>query len=633
MLRSLRLLHTTRVLRDEIPIVITKLGKGKKKAPIRQNLVILDGHQSKLYNNRNRERKPKQIPNLLDLTQIQERTSRLLDVSEVSPSASLQELCDTINSHRPVKSDISEQRYLQVTGDLWSEFSTDQIKKYMSSEYPRTPQSSKISKRRLVNIIVQTCWGCNVSMDINPQDDLIQTKSFHLSKKEMFLLVNHSSIIQNWVRANVRIVLYPVSLLLTVSANEGHLQYIDLALSSLFKNRIEKYVDLGEVEELSQVTGESLPLEDIQMLTGVFFEKDHDSDHVYKMSSLGDKKFSQAKRMILWSLDYNPFTKMNVHIDNDSECVKFFKTRPDQSLPWIHRKKTWYRLKQPNILGLPLPEIKIDGSKIFKDLNGAPHTVLSQIKDKQAVTAVAFGQILHSSNDKSIQGKTIMNTDVPFIHEKVMKLPLYQTEGSDIDMTVDNHTYYVQIKFLPSPYNETGNYMKYPPLEFWFDLDENECVAKDSLQVLCITNDQNSMVSIPQAVSDLKFVKSEMVDLADTFVSESEWLQGQTGIKEFLKAAKLQFSGQQQISVPEYVEVNLPGVDEPVRYDHVTMCHRKQLDLEYMGRLVTYAVIEGGSLGGSTSEVIMVGKEDELDQDNFQHLVDDAVKFVKELGV
>jgi hypothetical protein len=637
---SLRFMHTSRVLLQELLTINAlpkSMGKGKKKPPAKQNLVILDAKESKLY----KKKRPQKSRNPMMMLDDQEKfkiqeASKLLDMT-TSTSVTQQELVDNFSTLKPTNTAISKQRFLQLTEDLKNGYTMDQIRKYINAEYPKVPIPHKYTKKKLIHAVIQKCWMCKISEDINPQDDLIQTKAFHLTKKQMFLLMSRSSIVQNWLRANVRIVLFPGSLQLVISANEAHLQYVELALDSLFKSCKESMVDLGKVDELFAQTGESLPLGDIQRMSGVFFEEQDselDGEHLYMMSSLGEDKFSQAKRLILWSLDYNPFTKVNMHIDYDSKSAKFFRTQPDQSLPWIHRKKPWFRLREPKRPGLILPEIKIDSAKIFEELNGSPSTVLPQIKDTQAVTAVAFGQILQSSTDPSDpKKKAILNTDIPFIHEKILKLPLFGSEDENIDRTVDNHSYYAQIKFLPSPFNKTDNYLKYPPLEFWFDIDEREHVKKDSLQVLCITNDQNSNVSIPQASTDLKFVKSEMVDLADAYANDEEWLIDQPGIKEFLEQARLIFNGVESIHVPEYVAVKLPGVEEPIRYDYVTMCHRRQLDLQYKGRLITYAALEGGTLGGSTSEVIMVGRENEMEEEGFQNLVNDAISFVKELEI
>lgn len=646
---SRRLFHTSKVLLDELAAATTEpsrtLGKGKKKAPPKQSLIILDARKSNLYNrngNKRRNAKPMMMLDDLELSTIREKTSKLLLDSEnppVTEDTVNEELSEIINAHRPTKSQISKQRYLQISNDISQSFTVNQIKKYIQNNHPKVPTPTRFTKRQLIASIIQRCWKCEISQEINPQDDLIQTKSFYLTKKEMFLLMSQSSIIQNWMRVNVKIVLFPTSSQLVISANEAHLQYIEWALASLFKQCKTGQLDLGKVEELFATIDEDLPLEDIQRLSGVFFEKTgEDGEHLYTMSSLGEKKFIQAKRLILWSLDYNPFMKVNVHVDDQSQSVRFFKTLNDQSLPWIHRKKTWYRMREPKKpLGIgisSLTQTSIDSAKIFKELStSSPNTSLPQIKETQAVTAVAFGQILHSTNDlkEKKMDKTIMNTDVPFIHERVMKLPLAGSSLDSIDTTVDNHTYYAQIKFFPSPFNKSDNYSKFPPLEFWFDIDEKERAKKETLQVLCITSDQNSMISLPQCSTDLKFVKSEMVDLAESYASEDEWLMDQPGIKQFLTLARLNFNGHERINVPEYVDVKLPGIDEPVRYDYVTMCHRRQLDLEYKGRLMTFATLEGGSLGGSTSEVIMVGKEDELEEEGFQNLVNDALSFVKEL--
>lgn len=636
-----RFLHTTRALRQleiETAVLSTKSPSGKKKPPKKQNLIILNASQSKLQ----RKKKRRGILDSLSLTpeelRLQMReTSKILSAVPITDSTPDQ-IRQTINALKPQDKILSKIRATQLSEDISKMFTVQQLRNYARVEFPSIPMPHSLNKSELIGRIIVKCWEREISTAAVGSDELISQRNFDLTKKQMFFLFSQKSIIDNWMRANVKILVLIDSLQMIVRAPESHIQYIELALNRIFKNIKSEDVDLGKVKELFETANETVLLDDIQEMTGVFFEaKTNDEGETlpneFVMSSLGGKKFDQVKRLILWSLDYNPFTKVNMHAETKNSKFKMFKHYPDNSLPWIHRKKSLMRLREPrNLLGLPAP-VKLDSDKLYEELYGDDTKPIASGTD--SVTAVSFGHILFEESTLNTPNpKVVVNTDIPFAHERIHKLPLYTFDGSEPDSTVDPHIYYAQIRLVPSPYNQSNNYMSFPPLEFWVETDQDNKARMDTFRVLAITNEINSSVSLPAHSTDVKFVRSDTKELVEPFTNSQEnWMDDQPGVKKFLNDAVLDFSGKTAIKVPQSCDVILPGHTEPVRYDYVYMTHRKQVDLVFNDRILSYTVLEGGSLGGRTTEVIMVGKDEKMSKEEFKGFVKDCEEFIHSLEI
>lgn len=101
----------------------------------------------------------------------------------------------------------------------------------------------------------------------------------------------------------------------------------------------------------------------------------------------------------------------------------------------------------------------------------------------------------------------------------------------------DQYAYFVQMKFLPSPFLRDGKstlskmttssselnevakkdkdfditkfveeqFKNYPPMEMWLEIDENEVAINDSVNLVSVVQESNTFVSIPNLNSDVKY--------------------------------------------------------------------------------------------------------------------------------
>lgn len=656
---SKRFLHHSQILlNEEVLAVKAKLGKGKKLPPNKQNLVILNAAQSRLvrkipkYFQENKSIVQKKKSKFINTTEFEEQRSKLI---KINSKLTNEEAIRRLNHIKPSRFEVSSKRYDQLSKEISSTFTLVQLKKYISSEYPNILNYKALPKIKIIPKILNNCWNLQISENVNPKEDLIIQREFNLTQTELYLLLIQRTF-DKWIRANVKIIVLPEEFRVIVRSNKSHLQYIELALEKILKNIVSYPINLNSIDNHLKLNNKNLPINEIQKLSGVFFQNTENSNE-FDMFSLGKKKFSDAKRLIVWSLENNSFINdLNLINLNDLSNVDNFKYYQSDTLPWLYQNSDLSRLQTPKSEDFsPIP-IHLNSDKIFDNLNKlTTRSLLFDSNSTQTVTAVTFGQVLNELDEKGKPIKSILNTEIPFIKDKLNSLPLFQYEEQqenldnefELDQLQEPHSYFAQIKYMPSPFlasNESelnstddsniDNFLNYPPLEFWFEVDENEKVKIDTLQAVLIELEINSTVLLPSHLTDLKFIKSNSINLIDPDTSNSnsdDWLNDQPGIKSHLSHAKLDFSGSKSVRVPDFVDINIPGIEKPVRYQYVSLSYRRHLNYKFNDKLLQYAVIEGGSLGGRTSELIMVGSEDKNQpKQEFNEFVNDAVKFVEE---
>lgn len=194
----------------------------------------------------------------------------------------------------------------------------------------------------------------------------------------------------------------------------------------------------------------------------------------------------------------------------------------------------------------------------------------------------------------------------------------------------DEHSYYVQLKFLPSPFSQdsaisgnTTSFEKLPPLEMWLEVDENERADKSSANIVVVDREATTFASVPHMNSDIKF------SAAQTHFLDSN----QHSVHEFLAKSTLDFSGKVRINTPNILNVSLEEGQPPVPYMYQNMLYRKQVDLDYNGNILQLASIEGGLVGGHRTEATLVVDKSSNDfkPDDVDKLVSGALSFLNDI--
>lgn len=262
----------------------------------------------------------------------------------------------------------------------------------------------------------------------------------------------------------------------------------------------------------------------------------------------------------------------------------------------------------------------------------------------------------------------IFNTNVSLAFDHALSSTVTKQELGSLDE--DPHVYSLQFKFTPSPFVEEftdksqrrslEQQIQYPPVEMWVQLNAQSVPDLETLQVVTVEAENNSLVCCPHSASDLRvgcqitgrllqdeaaeYKESEeaaesasaspSIDL-DTLLlsptSKYERFLGQPGIGEFLEKSELDFSGKKPTSIAPWIVLDVAG--NKIRYDYVNTSYRRELTLETEGDVaVQLAVVDGGLLGGRRVETRFIGDYSAgVDRGNFEQLLDYTEEFLNKL--
>lgn len=230
------------------------------------------------------------------------------------------------------------------------------------------------------------------------------------------------------------------------------------------------------------------------------------------------------------------------------------------------------------------------------------------------------------------------STNAAVVTSKLQQLPT----ASGATLVDDPHTYMAQLRFVPSPFDREDHQL-YPPVELWMELNDRSKADVDTLSIVSVEGENEVMVGQPDRLLDMKVCcqctgnlldeapqahhpEKQTIDelLAETAPRYSRF-DSQPGIKTFLENSRLEF-GHHTPSISPYLDVQFG--DTTVRYLYVGVSHRKQIEFQYGNRLVQWSTVDGGSVGGRTTEVTFVGERP--DKEGVQQLVDDCRRFLDE---
>lgn len=281
----------------------------------------------------------------------------------------------------------------------------------------------------------------------------------------------------------------------------------------------------------------------------------------------------------------------------------------------------------------------------------------------QPIITITLGNILFEGKSEDnykpnldTNTKYQFNSNIPFINDQILSLPLYNNRNLSIQdqnllLNNDPHTYAVQIKFLPSPYEkQSTKHMNYPPVELWVELNDRLTPDIETLEVVTVEGENNLYVSMPDSKADMKIccqlsgkllvedeINEDITDPAIEILRDSKDVEtildsiskryskfkSQPGISKFLKKSKLNFSGKSATSINPHIDIIING--ETVRYHYINLCYRRQLELVYGERLIQFNIVEGGSLGGRRIEINIIGDlNGDISLESFIDILSDA---------
>ncbi|SCW04166.1 LAFE_0H07536g1_1 [Lachancea fermentati] len=544
---------------------------------------------------------------------------------------------------------MSSKRYEQLKGLLDMAYTLSQLKEYVRQHYDVTINRS-LSKKKLISKILIELWKCEVDETISETDDLIVERIIDVEKRDIYLLLltNNGKILQNFARIGATLAVALNENKIIVRATGPLVKYVEVSLRKILDNVQREQLPVDDIIRNHTPVGSVpiMPPEDlislIQKESAVYFEKLLDDDpNGYFITAFGGKRIRKAKNLLLWALDYNPQSTNSIQFLGDQQ-MSLYKNYPftDIScLDWTERDKEWFRLQKPAVKESIVKDIK---DSVNLNLT---EEIIDELYEKLVTTAdnhiakfnaisntqnlgITLGQFLNTSNGSN----STFQPKIANIAAQLMKLPLYDDMPNlDELYTVDQHEYYVQLKFIPD-LSTTQSKRNIPPLELWFELDDYDTAINSSLRSVLHLEDRNIFLRTPQLPYDYKLNADQIVEVSQPYEENSEsWLSDQPGLKSFLKDAQLTFQSRKKLFIPKRLELNLhlEGCDtpQPVMFDYVKVNYRRVLKLKYMDKyLVQFSDIKGGSGSGRYTQVDFINTE-KVTRESFGNFVKDIVRF------
>lgn len=269
--------------------------------------------------------------------------------------------------------------------------------------------------------------------------------------------------------------------------------------------------------------------------------------------------------------------------------------------------------------------------------------------------------------------KFMFTSNVQLLNDYVSSLSLY--DSTDLDarafnhfISHDPHNYIIQILFMPSPFldakdlecDNQSDFMKFPPVQLTADLNNFFKPDLDTLNLVTVEGENYYHLSLPNAKADLRIccqlsgnlldenteigksykshdddaLEKKISDILKSTTSKYKRFDSQPGLVTFLSNSNISFNGRTSPTIAPHIDLNING--HLVRYYYVSISLKRQLDLcfenESRKRLLQYASLEGGSLGGRHLEVDLIGNlEADSDKKSFDLLLDDSLQLVNRL--
>ncbi|SCV05337.1 LANO_0H05270g1_1 [Lachancea nothofagi CBS 11611] len=544
---------------------------------------------------------------------------------------------------------LSPKRYEQLKTLLETAYTLPQLKEYVK-QYFQLPLAKQVPKKTLIPTIMHELWQCQVDDSINEGQDLVVERVIDVQTRDIYLLLltNNGKILHNFARLGATVAVALSENKIIVRATSALVKYVEVSLRKILDNLQREVLSINDIirdhTALDSSTSEAQELVSmVQKESATYFERVLEEDsNTYAVTGLGAKRIRKAKVLLLWALNYSPQISETVLFLGTQEQSAYaqFPFTEVNCLDWIERNKDWYRLQKPikknadsddNITPLKLSEAKID--ELYSLLRNSECKAVSDVNAKTTskTWSITLGQILMTDDSQTMT----FQPKVPGVTSKLLELPLYDGMATQDELyTVDQHEYYVQLKLIPklSDSNFTKNI---PPLELWFELDDDDKAINSSVRCLLHAEDKSLLLQTPQLPQDIKVNVDRTLEVTKPYEEDPEsWLKDQPGLKEFLLKAELTFQGSEKLSVPNNLKLNLQFEDseqpQSITFEYVNAKYRRILKLKYKDKyLVQFSDVNGGFRGGKNTQIDFINTDsNEMNRADFGDFIKDVLEFI-----
>lgn len=579
-------------------------------------------------------------------------------------SVSKEQAVKSISYQRPSSALMSTKRYDQLKQLLDSAYTLPQLRAYTKKYF--NVSHSKTTKIVVIQHIMNDYWKCTTNDLIKESEDLILERIIDISMRDMYLLLltDNGKILNNFARIGATVAVALDENIVIVRATAPIIKYVEVSLSKILANVDSANLPVKDIISNHTARGSTSNIDIDELISMVqresdaYFERysleNEDDGNNYNVSAFGSKRVSKAKNLLLWGVQYHPqlTEKIDFCSDDSLSSFKYFPFTNTECLDWINRTKEWYRLQKPltikavepskpntNHNSLLLTDHKLDDwyEFLLKRSNLGSHAGMISLKtanEPSKIFSMTLGQILTTLEGDLSSRRTCFAPKISQITTKLLELPLYDLVSSKDELyTVDQHEYFVQLKFIPDLSTVPEKAGNAPPIELYFELDDYDNAITSSMRCLAQLEQRSVLLQTSQLQHDYKINCDTIAELAEIFEENQEkWLENQPGIQKFLRDSQLTFNSKKRLVIPRSMAVNLPRVDEDgrinqltVQYDHINENYHRVLRLLYMGKyLVQFSDVNCGSLGGRYTQVDFIGGE-VIKREEFKQFIKDVL--------
>ncbi|QPG74849.1 hypothetical protein FOA43_002185 [Brettanomyces nanus] len=478
------------------------------------------------------------------------------------------QLYNKIDEFKPKEAVISAKRYNQLVGDLKSAFKLSQLRHY-AEEKEIVGVTKSITKARLITKIIKDYWKVSLSDRVIDQSSLNTEAHIALqNRRELFLLLSHRGYITNsWSRLGAKLSLSPENDELIVSGSPNIVSFVQVSWNELLNNVQSITLKLKKLRNFYDTElHREMPIDALQELSNVYFDKISDNDQLYVLSSFTQANLSLAKSALLAATEYSGTATKELDKTTLTRTDLIYKEYNDPSLPWYAANGgPIYRLKVPKIrtgqssslsdvtktssLFEELKELKeavdkseerfemnfIDVQKSGKtkeepketedaerriettntpafDFDSLSKSLLQPVEKKSDwmpnIINATLGRVLFQG--KSTSSNMFFHSNFPEVNRKLSQLSLLDKEShlfGSAGGIKNQFTHVLQIKLVPDGFKKFTNFKDLPNIEIWFDVHRNQ-VDLQSCNMFVNECECNYHIPLPQYGTDVKFQSS-----------------------------------------------------------------------------------------------------------------------------
>lgn len=649
--------------------------RGKKRRPEKQKIVVLNPqamrsrqrlNDSELRRQQKQKRAHNESLSILEGVDLGYSNTRTVDQADskadilkeldkkgknllvFKSSVSEEQAIRSIDSQRPVKLEMSKQRYEQLKNLLQSAYTASQLQGYCKKMFKHGMVNK--NKKTLISKIMNEFWGCKIDENMKEEEDLIVERSIDITTRDMslLLLTDNGKILHNMARIGAILAVSPEENKIIIRASLNVIRYVEISLDRILKNVYTEDIPIKDIiknhsENFNLAVNDINHIVDlVQREADVYIEKsaDSSSDDIYSVSSFGKKRIETAKLLLVWMGNYEPQTTMSKLIapvaESVSEPLEYPYTNME-SFDWLNRTKQWFRLQYPEKKGgeaIVSCDQNIVNENLLKKLYNSlfekdnASKLVSVNTERRSVFSITIGDVLQTLDKKY----SYFQPRIPSIRNHLLNLPAYDDAIDPYSM--DDYEYYAQLKFNPDLSSIENKDKLPPPVEMWFELDEREVAVIRSLNLIFSMNQNQILLQTPSLDNDFKFTVDTVATLIEPSESDKmDWTEEQLGVMEFIEKSNFDFRPNKKLSLYKNLEVKVPVNGENgketinVKYDFVNSNVHRILRLKYLKKyMVQFSEVNGGARGGYYTQIDIIGEECPTFEE-FSLFVNDVLKF------